>query len=146
MSEGGRLIAVTSIRSETPSQLTLTGVEGESLVFAPLQEKAVDDVRAFDFSAAEREGLVTLVEAAPGGLGEQLATILLGGGVWVGILGTGISSLDPPGSLTPVQWRWTVWLTGIAILAGTAGIMLIRGTNSFSLVARFTSQMVALAF
>ncbi len=56
-------MAVTSIRNETPSHLTLADVEDERLILAPLQEKAIIDTSAFDFEELVRDNIVSLGRA-----------------------------------------------------------------------------------
>lgn len=42
-------MAVTTIRNETPSRLTLVIIAGEEMELAPLEEKAVSEDSSFDF-------------------------------------------------------------------------------------------------
>ena len=135
---------VSTIRNETPSQLTLIGLGGRRLTFAPLQEKTIEDVSGFEFDAPIRDGHISRIRSAPRQLGEQLAMVLLGGGFWLIPISIGVSSADPWFSMSPENWRILVWATGPTVLAIVTAVMLIRGTNSFSLVARFTSQLLAL--
>jgi len=137
-------MAVTSIRNETPAQLTLVAAGGERLVLAPLQEKAIEDTSAFDFTRAEEDGLISLGEAAPGRLGELISGVAMGGGFWLAIAAWGVSYVDPPFGLTPQGWTRSVWAAGAAILLLIVGVLIVRGTNSSSLVARFTTQVLAL--
>jgi tetratricopeptide (TPR) repeat protein len=138
-------MAVTSIKNKTPCQLTLVGVEGERLVLGPLQEKVIDKPGSFGFEEVVREGLVGEQQDVPRGLSEKITTVLVGGGVWIGIFGAVISNVDPWFGFSPEAWRWVVWSTGAAILFVVVAGMLISGTNSFSLVARVTTQTLALA-
>ena len=135
---------VSTIRNETPSQLTLIGLGGRRLTFAPLQEKTIEDTSGFEFEVPIRDGQISRIRSAPRQLGEQLAMVLLGGGFWLIPISIGISSADPWFDLSQETWRVLVWGTGFSLLAIIAAVLLIRGTNSFSLVARFTSQLLAL--
>ena len=109
-------MAVTSIRNETPAQLTLIAAGGERMVLAPLQQKAIDDTAAFDFKRAQQDGLISLGEEAPGRLGELISGVALGGGFWIAIAAWGISYVEPPFGLTPQAWARSVWAAGAAIL------------------------------
>jgi hypothetical protein len=137
-------MAVTSIRNETPAQLTLVAAGGERLVLAPLQEKSIEDISAFDLKRAEEDGIVSLGEDAPGRLGEQIGAITLGGGFWLAIAAWGFSYVEPPFGLTPQGWTRSVWAGAAAVLLLILAVLIIRGTNSFALVARFTTQVLAL--
>lgn len=136
-------MTVTSIRNQTPSKLTLTGVEGEHLVFAPLQEKTLDD-DSFFFEEVEREGLVYLGKETPQEVGERIAVILFGGGFWSVLIAWGISKAGPFGGVSEQAWTIGVWSTIMAVLAIIVTIVVIRATNSVSLVARFTMQVASL--
>ena len=138
-------MVVTSVLNETPSRLTLIGVEGEHFDLAPLQHKTIKDSSAFDFQRARRAGFVSTYQDAPRQVGEQISAVLLGGGFWVGFIGWIVSNLDPPWGLTPETWSWGVWIVGPTILLSIVTVMVIRQTNSISLVTRFAAQIAALA-
>jgi len=139
-------MAVTSVRNETPSRLTLLGVEGERLELAPLEERPIEEglAFAFDFDHLERDGFVRQGRAAPRGLGEKVTLVLLGGGFWTFLLSLGISKADPPAAISPEAWPWIVWTTGAVLLLAILAVLIVRGTNSLTLVLRFTAQSVAL--
>ena len=135
---------VTTIRNETPSQLTLIGLQGRSLTLAALQEKVLEDTSGFEFETPIRDGVISKDLNAPRQLGEQLATILLGGGFWLVPIGIWISNTDPRFGFEQAGWTAFVWTAGIVLLLAVAAVIVIRGTNSFWMVARFTSQFLAL--
>ena len=138
-------MAVTTIRNETPSRLTLVSIAGEKMDLAPLEEKAVSEDTSFDFDDLAREGKISQGEQAPSGFGENLATIVLGGGFWIVLLGSVLASRDPWFGVSQQNWPLVVWGFGIALLVIATAAMIIRGTNSLSLVVRWTIQAISLS-
>ncbi len=136
---------VKLIRNETPSELKLIGADNKEIVLASLQEKAVSDDAGFDFENLEREGIVGISEEVPSGVGEQLATAVLGGGFWLVVLCNVFARMGPWPGISKDAWPIAVWATGLFILFLTIGIIVIRGTNSLSLVVRWAMQTVALS-
>lgn len=138
-------MAVTTIRNETPMRLTLKSISGDKMQLSPLEEKAVDEDSSFDFDDLARDGKISKGEQVPSGFSEDVATVLLGGGFWLVVIATVIVNREPWFELSAQSWPWWVWGTVLFILVLAAGIMIIRGTNSFSLVARWTMQTIALS-
>jgi tetratricopeptide (TPR) repeat protein len=137
-------MAVTSVRNETPSRLTLVSIEGDRMVLAPLQQKAIGEDSPFDFDELERRGLVSQQEEAPRRVSEQFATVLVGGGFWLVIIAAIVVNQDPWLGIPPGAWPYAVWGGGLALLLLAVTIVIIRGTNSFALVRRWTLQTAAL--
>jgi tetratricopeptide (TPR) repeat protein len=129
--------ASTWIRNETPARLTLIGVEDERLVLAPLQEKAIGDVSAFDFEDAVRDGILSTGEDAPYGLIDRIGAFLYGGTIAAFVLGVFLSNTFP-------QWRLAPWVIPAVILLLVLAGVVIWGTNSSLLVARVAAQLMAL--
>lgn len=138
-------MVVTSIRNETPSRLTLVSIEGDEMELAPLQQKAIGEDSRFDFTDLEREGIVSQYQDAPTDLGSQLSTLILGGGFWLVIIASFLANKEKPlFGVDPATWPWAVWGFGASIMVVAVGVMIVRGTNSFSLVVRWTMQTLAL--
>jgi hypothetical protein len=139
------MAVVTSVRNETPSRLTLVSIEGEEMVLAPLQKKAIDPDSPFDFEDLERRGIVSLQEEAPSQVREQLATAVFGGGVWLAIIAGVLASQEPWLGIPEAAWPYAVWGSGLVVLVGVVGLIVIRGTNSVSLFRRWTMRAMTLA-
>jgi tetratricopeptide (TPR) repeat protein len=138
------MAAVTSIVNETPSRLTLTNIDGEQMVLAPLQEKAVSADSGFDFDDLARKGIVATRMEAPSSVGENIAVALFGGGFWLAVLAIILANTRPQFGIRSTIWPYAVWGAMVLILILIVVVLIIRGTNSFSLVARWTKNAVAL--
>ena len=136
-------MAIT-IHNETPSKLTLVGIDDQTIVFSPLEAKRIEEPWAFQFEDVEREGIVRRLDEGDRGLTEKISGVIVGGGVWLVAICAGIASMDPWIDVSESQWRWIVWLTGAVILLVIVTAMIIRSTSSFSIVARVTTQVMAL--
>lgn len=139
------MAAITSIINETPSRLTLVNIDDERMALAPLQEKEISADSGFDFEDLERRGMVRTRTEAPSSLTENLLVTLLGGGFWLVIIANVIATAEPMLGISNEAWPYAVWGAGLLIILSVASALIIRGTNSRSLVVRWTMNAVALA-
>jgi tetratricopeptide (TPR) repeat protein len=135
---------VTSIRNETPSRLTLKSIEGTEIVLAPLQEKEIDENSGFFFEDLEREGVLSQHREPPSRLSENLSAAVFVGGFWFVMIALGLSKSEPWLRIRPEVWPYAVWGTGLLALLIVVATIIIRGTNSFTLVVRWTMQAMVL--
>jgi hypothetical protein len=138
------MAAITSIINETASRLTLTNIDGDQIVLASLQEKAVSADSGFDFDDLARKGIVRMRTEVPSSVGENISVALFGGGFWLAILAFILAKTKPKFGIPPATWPYAVWVAGLLILMLVVAVLIIRGTGSFSLVARWTKNAVAL--
>lgn len=137
-------MTVTSIRNETPSRLTLNSIDGTHMVLVPLQELAIEEDSGFFFDDLEREGLVSQRQDTPSSVGDNLITAVVGGGFWIVILCAIFAKTEPKLGLSANTWPYAVWVAGILLLASVVAGLIIRSTNSLTVVARWTMQTVSL--
>src|SRR5437773_2052045 len=134
---------VTSIINETASHLTLNNIEGQEMALAPLQEKAVSEDSGFYTTDLERNGIVGTGTEAPRDVSEKL-------GGWLGVC-AGLAffmfilmkSNSKEWEIPTAAWVYAVWGWLLILIAGVA-VVIIRGTNSFSLVARWMKNAAVL--
>jgi len=138
------MAAITWISNETPSRLTLVNIDDEKMVLAPLQEKEIAADSGFDFEDLERKGIVRTRKEAPSSLTENVLVTLLGGGFWLVIIANVLATAEPMLGISKEWWPYAVWGTGLVLVVGVAIWLIIRGTNSRSLVVRWTMNAVAL--
>jgi hypothetical protein len=139
------MAAVTSIINETPSRLTLKNIDGEEMVLAPLQEKAVSPADSgFDFHDLERKGIVRTRTEEPSSLGDNILTMLFGGGFWFMVIAIWLTNIKPVFGIPAAIWPYAVWGTALLILILAAIGLIVWGTNTGPLVARWTKNAVAL--
>jgi hypothetical protein len=135
---------VTSIINETASQLTLNNIEGQQMVLAPLQEKAVSADSGFYFTDLERNGIVGTSTEPPRDVSEKIATWLLVGGGTLTIFAFVLAGKGSEFGIQTAIWPYAVWVAWLLILIAGVIVVTIRVTNSFSLVARWTNNAAAL--
>jgi len=139
------MAAITSIINETPSRLTLVNIDDEQMVLAPLQEKEVSPDSGFDFEDLERKGTVRTRKEAPRSVSDDISVTVLGGGFWLAIIAGGVATTEPKFGISAATWPYAVWGTGLLIFVGVVSALIIRGTNSRSLVVRWTMNAMSLA-
>lgn len=139
---------VTVIRNETPSTLKLVGADDEILTLGPLQEKEVDEPRAFDFKRAEGAGIISRRPWLPF---SKLVT-WIGGAAGLSLYVSGFVAVtimvevdEPPWGLALQAWQWFVWGTVVLLVLTITVAVTIYITNSLLLVARSMAQVLALA-
>ncbi|HUL80585.1 MAG TPA: hypothetical protein VL131_00495 [Gammaproteobacteria bacterium] len=138
---------ITSIINETPSRLALTNIDDGQIELAPLEERTFenDEGSRFDFKPLKREGILGTRSEATGSVRENMSVALLGGGFWF-VIGASVvaTNVQPMFAIPAAIWPYAVWVFGLAVLVIIAGVIYVRGTNSASLVARWTMNAVAL--
>lgn len=138
---------ITSIINETRSRLTLTDIDGGEIDLAPLEERALenDEGSRFDFSPLKREGILGTRSEATGSVRENMSVAVVGGGFWFVIIASVIATnVEPKFGIPAAAWPYAVWIFGLAVLLIGVAVIYVRGTNSFSLVVRWTMNAVAL--
>ena len=113
-------------------------------MLASQQEKAVSEDSGFDFEDLVRKDIVRTRTEAPSSLGENISAMLFGGGFFLAIFASILANIHPMFGIRAATWPYAVWGAALLILSLAVAVLIIRTTNSFSLVARWTKNAVAL--
>ena len=137
-------MATLSITNETPTRITLVGVDDKEISLAPMQQKEIDEDSSFDFTDLELGGVVSRSNGSTEEFKEKIIPVVIGAGFWLVVIGMVVVNREPFFGISPEYWPLAVWGFVASTLAAIVISVYVTGTNSASRVIRWSIQAVSL--